>query len=247
MSGIEAQPYRWPHGGDLAPASTALIIVDMQRDFCEPGGYISALGYDIAPANALIPRIRALRAAVRAWGGRVIYTREGHRPDLSDLPSQKLFRSRAAGGAIGSPGPLGRLLIRGQPGWDIVPELAPAAGEPVVDKPGFGAFYATDLDRILTAQGVRHLILCGVTTDVCVHSTLREAIDRGYEPLLASDCCAATEAANHRAAIATICSEGGIFGAVASGETIVGALAGTAKGRQPWTLAFGDDEADPEP
>lgn len=225
MSSIDAQPYRWPHGGDLAAASTALIVIDMQRDFCEVGGYIASMGYDIAPARALIPMIQDLRSAVRAWGGLVIYTREGHRPDLTDLPSQKRFRSRAAGGEIGSDGPLGRLLVRGEPGWDIVPELAPDAGEPIIDKPGFGAFYGTDLDRILETRRVRHLILCGVTTDVCVHSTIREAIDRGYEPLLASDCCAATEAANHSSAIATICSEGGIFGAVATSELIIRGMA----------------------
>lgn len=230
MTSIDARPYRWPHGQDLAPTTTALIIIDMQRDFCEPGGYISTMGYDVAPAQALIPRISALRDAVRAWGGLVVYTREGHRSDLSDLVSHKLFRSRAGGGEIGSRGPLGRLLVRGEPGWDIVAALTPADGEPVVDKPGFSAFYATDLDRILGARGVRHLIICGVTTDVCVHSTLRDAVDRGYEPLLVSDCCAATDTANHVASIETICSEGGIFGAVAPSATIASGLRAAVSG-----------------
>ncbi|MBS7540014.1 cysteine hydrolase family protein [Ancylobacter lacus] len=225
MTTIPARPYAFPHGGDLAPATTALLIIDMQRDFCDPAGYIGAMGYDVGPAQALIPRIAALRAAVRAFGGLVIHTREGHRPDLSDLLPQKRFRSRAGGAEIGTPGPLGRLLVRGEPGWDIVPELAPAAGEPVVDKPGFSAFHATDLDRLLVTRGIRHLLLCGVTTDVCVHSTLREAVDRGYEPLLAADGCAATIAANHEAAIEMICAEGGIFGAVAPCADIVAALA----------------------
>ncbi|MFC7052540.1 cysteine hydrolase family protein [Hansschlegelia quercus] len=225
MTSIDARPYRWPHRQDLAPGATALIVIDMQRDFCEPGGYIATVGYDVAPAHALIPRIAALRDAVRSWGGLVVYTREGHRSDLSDLGSHKRFRSRAAGGEIGSRGPLGRLLVRGEPGWDIVAALAPADGEPVVDKPGFSAFHATDLDRILGARGVRHLIVCGVTTDVCVHSTLRDAVDRGYEPLLVSDCCAATDPANHAASIETICSEGGIFGAVASAAAVAAGLA----------------------
>lgn len=224
MNFIDATPYRWPHDGVFLPASTALIIIDMQRDFCEPDGYIAALGYEVASAQALIPHIRHLRTAVRNWGGFVIYTREGHRPDLTDLPAQKRFRSRSAGGEIGSMGPLGRLLIRGELGWDIVPDLAPAIGEPVVDKPGFGAFYATDLDRILTVRGIRHLIVCGVTTDICVLSTIREAIDRGYEPLLASDCCAATASVRHEAALATIISEGGIFGAVATRAAIISRL-----------------------
>ena len=224
MAYVDARPYRWPHRRDLEPSSTALIVVDMQRDFCELGGYISSMGYDIGPASRLIPRIVELRDQVRKWGGLVIYTREGHRSDLSDLLPQKLFRSRAVGGEIGSVGPLGRLLIRGQPGWDIVPLLRPATGEPIIDKPGFGAFYATDLARILATRGIRHLIVCGVTTDVCVHSTLREAIDRGFEPLLVTDCCAATVQSNHDAAIETICSEGGIFGAVATSDAVIDTL-----------------------
>ncbi|GLK84734.1 cysteine hydrolase family protein [Ancylobacter defluvii] len=226
MPSVAARPYDWPHGRDLVPATTALIVIDMQRDFCEPGGYVDAMGYDVGPAQALIPRIAALREAVRGFGGLVVYTREGHRPDLSDLTPQKRFRSRAAGAEIGSQGPLGRLLIRGEPGWDIVPALAPAPGEPVIDKPGFSAFYATDLDRILVARGTRHLVICGVTTDICVHSTLREAVDRGYEPLLVTDGCAATVEANHHAAIDTICTEGGIFGAVAESAAVIAALRG---------------------
>ena len=229
MAYIDARPYRWPHQGDLDSASTALIIIDMQRDFCETGGYASSMGYDVSSANGLIPRIVALRAHFRSWGGLVIYTREGHRPDLSDLLPQKLFRSRAAGGEIGSIGPLGRLLVRGEPGWDIVPQLQPACGEPIIDKPGFGSFYATDLSRILAARNIRHLIVCGVTTDVCVHSTLREAIDRGLEPLLVTDCCAATAQATHDAAIETICSEGGVFGAVATSDAVITALRPTRR------------------
>lgn len=224
MTSVAARPYDWPHGRDLAPASTALVIIDMQRDFCAPGGYVDAMGYDIAPAQALIPRIVALRAAMHRFGGLVVHTREGHRPDLTDLTPQKRFRSRLAGAEIGSEGPLGRLLIRGEEGWDIVPELTPAPGEPVIDKPGFSAFYATDLDRIFAARGIRHLVVCGVTTDVCVLSTIREAVDRGFEPLLVEDACAATVEENHRAAIATIATEGGIFGVVADSAAVIAAL-----------------------
>lgn len=224
MPFVDARPYHWPHQHDLASVSTALIVIDMQRDFCEAGGYISAMGYDVSPASDLIPRIVELRDYVRKWGGLVIYTREGHRSDLTDLLPQKLFRSRAGGGEIGSAGPLGRLLIRGEPGWDIVPSLRPAEGEPIIDKPGFGAFYATDLERILATRGIKHLIVCGVTTDVCVHSTLREAVDRGFEPLLVADCCAATVQSNHDASIETICSEGGIFGTVATSDVVINTL-----------------------
>lgn len=226
MTTVAAYPYAWPHTADLAPATTALIIIDMQRDFCEPGGYIDSMGYDVGPAQSLVPRIAALRQAVRHWGGFIVYTREGHRPDLTDLLPQKRFRSRIGGGEIGAEGPLGRLLIRGEAGWDIVADLAPSPGEPVVDKPGFSAFYATDLDRLLVTRGIRHLILCGVTTDVCVHSTVRAAIDRGYETLLVTDCCAATVEANHLAAIDSVCAEGGIFGATSDSTAIIVALRG---------------------
>lgn len=221
MPTIDANPYHWPHSGDLDARTTALIIIDMQRDFCDEGGYVSAMGYDVGPAQALIPRIAALRDAVSNWGGFVIHTREGHRADLSDLPPQKRFRSRLGGAEIGSMGPLGRLLVRGEPGWDIVPELTPRPGEPIVDKPGFSSFYATDLERLLVSRGIRHLMVCGVTTDVCVHSTVRDATERAYEPLLIEDCCAATIPANHIAAINTIRSEGGIFGATASCESVI--------------------------
>jgi nicotinamidase-related amidase len=224
MPTIDADPYNWPHSGDLDARTTALIIIDMQRDFCDDGGYVSAMGYDVRPAQALVPRIVALRQAVRDWGGFVIYTREGHRADLSDLPPQKRFRSRLGGAEIGSSGPLGRLLVRGEPGWHIIPELAPHPSEPIVDKPGFSSFYATDLEHLLVARGIRHLMVCGVTTDVCVHSTVRDATERAYEPLLIEDCCAATIAANHAAAISTIRSEGGIFGATTASGTAIAAI-----------------------
>jgi nicotinamidase-related amidase len=221
---IDARPWAWPHDGQLEPAETALLIIDMQRDFCDEGGYIASMGYDISPARKIIPNVRQVRDAVAAWGGRVVLTREGHRPDLSDLPPIKAWRSRFGGVEVGTCGPLGRILVRGEAGWEIVPELAPRPGEVIIDKPGYSAFYATDLERILTAKSVRRLIFTGVTTDVCVHSTLRSAVDRGYECVLVEDGCAATAMENHRAAVNTIMTEGGIFGAVTTTHAICSAL-----------------------
>jgi nicotinamidase-related amidase len=198
------------------------LIIDMQRDFCEPHGYLALQGYDIAGTRRIIPNIAAIRETCRDWGALVIYTREGHRPDLSDLPAQKAWRSRQAGIGIGAAGPLGRLLVRGEPGCEIIAELTPGTDEIVIDKPGYSAFHATDLDLILRARGIRHLILTGVTTDVCVHSTLREAVDRGFECLTIADACAASLEETHAAAIRTIMTEGGIFGAVTTtGEVCV--------------------------
>jgi nicotinamidase-related amidase len=213
---IPAAPYDWPHDRRLAPATTALLIIDMQRDFCEPQGYLALLGYDISGTRQIIPNVLAVREKIRAWGGLVIYTREGHRPDLSDLPPQKAWRSRQNGIGIGDAGPNGRLLVRGAPGCEIIEALTPGPGEIVVDKPGYSAFYGTDLDRILRARCIQNLILTGITTDVCVHSTLRDAVDRGFECLTVEDACAASVPENHAAAIRTIMTEGGIFGAVTS-------------------------------
>ncbi|MEL6316753.1 MAG: isochorismatase family cysteine hydrolase, partial [Pseudomonadota bacterium] len=196
------------------------IVIDMQRDFCSPGGYVDAMGYDITRAQEIVPTIVDLAGRVRGWGGTVILTREGHRADLADLPPFKLWRSRNGGAAIGERGPMGRLLVRGEAGWDFVPELAPQPGDLVVDKPGYSAFHATDLEQILRSRGISKLMVAGVTTDVCVHSTVRDATDRGYECLVVGDACAATDAANHDAALATIATEGGVFGAVASAAAI---------------------------
>ena len=221
---IDARPWAWPHDGRLEPSETALLIIDMQRDFCDAGGYIASMGYDISPARGIIPNVRRVRDAVAAWGGSIVLTREGHRPDFSDLPPLKAWRSRLGGVEVGARGPLGRILVRGEAGWEIVPELAPGPGDIVIDKPGYSAFHATDLERILTAKGIRRLIFTGVTTDVCVHSTLRSAVDRGYECLLVEDGCAATVAENHRASVDTITTEGGIFGAVTTAQAICSAL-----------------------
>lgn len=217
---IEADPYLWPHDGHLQPQTTALLVIDMQRDFCDPDGYLAASGYDIRATRSIVPNVASVCQTVRDWGGLVIYTREGHRPDLSDLPPLKRWRSERGGGKIGTPGPMGRLLVRGEHGWDIIDELNPQPSDVVVDKPGYSAFFATDLERILSTRGIRNLILTGVTTDVCVHSTLRDAVDRNYECLVIEDACAASILDNHASALSTIATEGGIFGAVAKSGSL---------------------------
>lgn len=198
----------------LQASRTALLVIDMQRDFCAAGGYAAQAGLDVARLAAPIAAIARLLATARRAGLQVLHTREGHRPDLSDCPPEKLRRSIAAGAPIGSPGPLGRLLVRGEAGHDIVDELRPLPGEPVVDKPGYGAFHQTDLAAILANAGVDTLLLCGVTLEVCVHSTLREAVDRGFRCVTVGDACAASDARLHDAALAMIGVEGGILGSV---------------------------------
>ena len=212
----------------LAPASTALVMIDMQRDFLEPGGFGEMLGNDVSMLRGAIAPCRALLDAARKRGLLVIHTREGHRPDLTDVPPAKLNRGRATR-RIGDVGPMGRILIRGEPGHAIIPELAPAPGEPVLDKPGKGAFYQTDLGLILANAGIRTLLVAGVTTEVCVHTTVREANDRGYECLVVSDATASYFPEFHRVALAMIAAQNSIFGWVADSATVCAALAhGTA-------------------
>ncbi len=197
-----------PFNFDFDLKKTALMIIDMQRDFCSPGGFGEALGNDITPTKSIIPTVRKVLDAARAKGMKVIHTREGHKPDLSDLEPAKLRRSNS----IGKKGPMGRILVRGEYGHDIVDELQPLKGELLIDKPGKGAFYQTTLQRHLKKHGIESLIVCGVTTHVCVHTTIREANDRGYECLMLEDGTAAFDPRDQEAAIRMVNQQGGIFG-----------------------------------
>jgi nicotinamidase-related amidase len=219
MSAVEATPYPFP----LDPAHAALVIIDMQRDFVEPGGFGAALGNDVSLLRAAIGPTKLVLDACRAAGVLVIHTREGHRPDLSDLPPAKRRRGRFPV-TIGDEGPMGRILVQGEPGHDIIPDLYPIAGEPVIDKPGKGAFHATSLGAILANKGITQLIVAGVTTEVCVNTTVREANDRGFDCLVLSDCTASYFPEFHAQALRMIAAQGGIFGWVASGRDLLAAL-----------------------
>jgi biuret amidohydrolase len=219
MRVVEAEPYQF----EFETKSSALVIIDMQRDFVEPGGFGAALGNDVSRLRRAIPPIRLALDAARRAGMLVVHTREGHRADLTDLPPSKKARGKLAVG-IGDEGPMGRILVRGERGHGIIDELRPVADEPIVDKPGKGAFFATDLGALLTNRAIRSLIVCGVTTEVCVSTTVREANDRGYDCLVLSDGCASYFPDFHSASIDMIKAQGGIFGWVGTAAEFVGSL-----------------------
>jgi nicotinamidase-related amidase len=216
---IEAEPTSLP----INLQKTALIIIDMQRDFLEPGGFGETLGNDVSRLAVAVAPCRAVLDAARRKGLLVIHTREGHRPDLSDAPPAKIERG-VPSLRIGAPGPMGRILVRGEPGHDIIPALYPAEGEPVIDKPGKGAFYQTELELMLRNRGIENLLVCGVTTEVCVNTTVREANDRGYRCIVLSDCCASYFPEFHAVGLAMIKAQGGIFGWVSSSKAVLAAI-----------------------
>jgi nicotinamidase-related amidase len=229
---VNARPYPWPYDGGLVPERTALVLIDWQHDFCGPGGYVDAMGYDISLTRRGIEPTAAVLKMCRAIPGfTIVHTREGHKADLSDCPPNKLWRSRRIGAGIGDPGPCGRILIRGERGWEIIDELKPLPGEPIIDKPTKGAFTATDLDLVLRTRGITHLVLTGITTDVCVSTTMREGNDRGYECLLLEDCAGATDPGNHEAAVKMVTMQGGVFGSISDSTQFIEAVGKLAESR----------------
>ncbi len=208
---VAGEPHDFPLHGELQPATTALLVIDMQHDFCSEGGYMHRLGAPLAGLRAPIQPIRRVLMAARTAGYHVIHTRESYRADLADLQPWKQGGGPHDAIAIGDAGPMGRALVRGEPCWDIIPELAPAPGEPIMDKASYGAFATTDIDAILRGKGVRNLVLTGVTTDCCVTSCLREALDRGYDCLVLTDCVGSSSPVHHEAALTLMRKHSGVY------------------------------------
>ena len=221
---VSGEPHHFPLRGTLRPDATALVVIDMQHDFLSEGGYMHRLGADLSGLRRAIEPIRAVLAGARVWGCRIVHTREGYAADLVDLQPWKQGGSPGDAIAIGDEGPRGRALIRGEPGFDIIPELAPAPGEPIFDKPSYGAFATTNLEDHLSANGVTHLVLTGVTTDCCVTSTLREALDRGFECLVLTDCVGCATRSHHEAALALMRKPSGVFGTTTDSQAFLEAL-----------------------
>lgn len=221
---IPADAYAFPHDGNLTPGNTAVVIIDMQVDFCGKGGWASMAGSDLGMMREPVEPTRRVIAAARKWGAAVIYTREGHRPDGSDLTATKQYRSRLGGAGIGDNSPLGRILVRGEPGHEIIPELTPEPGDPIVDKAGSGCFYGTEMEHILRRRGIRNLIFTGVTTECCVHTSIREASDRGFDNLLLEDCTSAVTRELKKAAISIIRNPNTLFGTVGTSSAVIDTL-----------------------
>lgn len=232
---VDAQPYAFPLNRPLSASTTALIVIDVQGDFCAEGGYMAGFGFDLTALRKPIPRIRALLAACRANGITVCHTRETFSPDLSDVQAHRLWRGADGKGvAVGDEGPNGRYLIRGAPCWEIIPEVAPLPGEAVFDKPSYGAFATTDIDAYLRKKGIKDVIFAGLTTDCCIHTTVREALDRGYDTLTVSDATAAGTPDVHEAALRLLIKKSGVFGAVADTAAVLAAIEGvTAASKAP--------------
>jgi nicotinamidase-related amidase len=221
---VEASPWTWPLLGPADPSTVALVVIDMQHDFVADGGWFAGMGFDVSALQDAVPVIGALLTAARAAGVFVVHTRQGNAPDLSDLPPVRLEQGRRNGHPIGAVGPFGRGLIRGEPGHEIVPELAPIAGELVVDKPAHSAFWGTDLGEQLARRGVQHLVITGVTANVCVLSTLLAAVDRGYSTLLVGDAIASVSAATTEAVRDLVRYQGGLFGCLATARAVITAM-----------------------
>jgi nicotinamidase-related amidase len=230
MVKVLSDPYAYPLVGELNAVSTALLVIDMQVDFCAPGGYMDRMGFDLGFLRGPIAPIRRVIDAFRRYGLPIVHTRETFAADLSDVQAHRLWRP-PGGIAVGDPGPLGRCLIAGEPCWELIPELAPAPGEPVFDKAGYGAFARTGLERHLRAAGISNLVIVGLTTDCCVSTSLREALDRGFDCLTLADCCAASTPATHQAALTVLRKASGIFGAMADSSAILDCLATTHEGQ----------------